>query len=242
MKWIKTDFKGTEVWAEVDEAGKPVVAGGRRAIRYKDTPGSKVYNASAAGVKDLGGEAKEIAAPSENGASGNAASGFGKAGTRTAAQTAAAATDARTRIDALPPGTILAFTDGACTDNPGPAGSGAVVRLASGRDVERSRALGEGTNNIAELTAIGMAMEILREEGVPRDAPIALFTDSSYAIGVLAKGWKAKANIGLIAELKRELVQWERLQLHWVAGHAGVKENERADELAGRGVEESKRR
>ena len=236
MKWIKADFKGTEVWAEVDEANKPVVAGGRRAIRYKDTPGSKVYNGTASAIRDLGGEAKEIAAPEPE------APSFGKAGTRSAAQTVAAATDARSRIDALPPGTVLVFTDGACMGNPGPAGSGAVVRISSDRVVERSRALGEGTNNIAELTAIGMAMEILREEGVPRDAPIALFTDSSYAIGVLAKGWKAKANVGLIAALKRELVQWERMKLHWVAGHAGVKENERADVLAGLGVEESKRR
>ena len=136
---------------------------------------------------------------------------------------------------------MLAFTDGACTGNPGPAGSGAVVKLSDGRTVEASRALGTATNNIGELTAIAMALDLLDQNDVTLAEPVAIFTDSQYAIGVLAKGWKAKANVELIAHIKARLRMRRATQLHWVAGHVGVVENERADELAREGVEESRR-
>ncbi|MFZ5475573.1 MAG: ribonuclease HI [Myxococcota bacterium] len=230
MRWIKARFKDADVWAEIDAAGKPVVKGGRRAIKYKEAPGAKVYSATASGVVD-GTEVIEDPG-------GGAAGGFGKAGTRTAAQTAAAATDAKARLAALPEGTVVAFSDGACTGNPGPAGSGAVVKLPDGRVLERHRALGLATNNIGELTAVRLALELLDEAGVAKDAPVALFTDSKYAIGVLTQGWKAQANRELIAELKRALAA-RPLSMSWVAGHAGIPLNERADELARRGVRES---
>ncbi|MES2639905.1 MAG: RNase H family protein [Myxococcota bacterium] len=269
MNWIEADFKGTKVWAEVDEAGKPVAEDGRRGIRYSDAPGSKVYRAAASAVKDLGSaprvmDAGTPAAPREPSAaagspsaptaprssaapagparSNGRGSGFGKAGTRTAAQSAAAATDAKARIGALPSGTILAFTDGACTGNPGPAGSGAVVKLPDGRVFERYKALGAGTNNIGELFAIQLALDLLKENGVDPSAPVSLFTDSQYSLGVLTKGWKAKANVELIASIKASLKAWKKLKIEWVAGHVGVAENERADALARKGVEESKRR
>ena len=70
---------------------------------------------------------------------------------------------------------------------------------------------------------------------------VALFTDSQYALGVLTKGWKAKANQELIAEVKAALRPWKQLTVEWVAGHVGVADNERADALARRGVEESRR-
>lgn len=236
MPWIEADFKDQVVWAEVDAAGAPIVQSGRRNIRYNDKPGAKVYSAGAAGVKDRGGPARELAESVAASKPASRGSGFGKAGTRTDAQTQAAAADAKERIAALPVGTILAFTDGACTGNPGPAGSGAVVKFAD-RTVERYRSLGEATNNIAELTAIGIALSVLEEEKIPADAGVAVFTDSSYARGVLTQGWKAKANVGLIGALKRALSARPGVTLHWVAGHAGVPENERADALARRGVE-----
>lgn len=268
MSWIQADFKGTKVWAEVDEAGRPVEAAGRRAIRYSDAPGAKVYKATAASVRDASGPVRALDAgvpadPSPRAASGSGAgsswgggagappqrppsrgrgSGFGSAGTRTAAQAAAAATDAKARIAALPAGTVLAFTDGACTGNPGPAGSGAVVRLPDGRVFERHAACGMATNNVGELTAVGLALELLAENAVDPSAPVALFTDSQYALGVLTKGWKAKANTELIEGLRRALKPWKNLSIEWVAGHVGVADNERADVLARKGVEESRRR
>jgi ribonuclease HI len=251
MKWARADFRGQQVWAEVDEAGAPVVSGGRRAIRYSDGEGAKLYRAGAADVHDRGGVARTLpegvaATPSTGGAErpsarGGRGSGFGSANTRTAGQAGAAAADARARIAALPPETVLAFTDGACTGNPGPAGSGVVVRLPDGRVIEASRALGRATNNIGELTAIDMALEVLEREGVATDARVAVFTDSTYAIGVLTKGWKAKANVELIADLKARLRAWRNAEVHWVAGHVGVAENERADALAREGVEQSRR-
>ena len=251
MKWVRADFRGQQVWAEVDEAGAPVVAGGRRAIRYSDGEGAKVYRAGASDVRDRAGGARALpegvaAAPSAKGSSPARAgsgrgSGFGSANTRTAGQAGAAAADARARIAALPAETVLAFTDGACTGNPGPAGSGVVVKLPDGRVREASRALGRATNNIGELTAIDMALELLEAEGVAQEARVALFTDSTYAIGVLTQGWKAKANAELIAGIKVRLRAWRNAEVHWVAGHVGVAENERADALAREGVEQSRR-
>lgn len=253
MKWTRAVFRGQQVWAESDMAGTPHIDGGRRAIRYSDAAGATIYRATARDVRDAGGAALVLpdgvaATPKPAGASTSSAtrssgrgSGFGSANTRSSAQADAAATDARTRIAALPAGTVLAFTDGACTGNPGPAGSGAVVKLADGRTVEASRALGSATNNIGELTAIAMALDLLDQHDVTLAAPVAIFTDSQYAIGVLAKGWKAKANVELIADIKARLKSRRATQLHWVAGHVGVAENERADELAREGVEESRR-
>ena len=59
-----------------------------------------------------------------------------------------------------------------------------------------------------------------------------MHTDSQYAIGVLTKGWKAKANQQLILRIKERMTQVKQLKLVYVPGHAGVPLNERADELA----------
>lgn len=244
--WKRATFKGKEVWAEVDATGRPVVDGGRRRVRYSDKPGATVYRAGASGIEDGAAPAVELpdgeaAVDREAAKPPGRGSGFGSAGTRTAGQAAAAAADARTRLAELPPGTIVAFTDGACSGNPGPTGSGAVLRFPDGRTVERHRAVGEGTNNVGELVAIGMALSMLEEEGVPPGAAVAVFTDSSYARGVLTQGWKATANKGLIAAIKRALAARPGAKVHWVAGHVGIAENERADALARKGVEESRR-
>lgn len=123
--------------------------------------------------------------------------------------------------------TIHVWTDGACTGNPGPMGLG-VVLLSGERRKEISEYLGEGTNNIAELTAILRGLEAIKSPG----RPVVVYSDSSYAIGVLSKGWKAKANVELIAAIKQEMRRFPRLSFVKVAGHAGVPENERCDELA----------
>lgn len=128
---------------------------------------------------------------------------------------------------------VLAFCDGACSGNPGPAGLGAVM-LWDDQRREISEYLGEATNNIAELYAILRVVE-----GVP-DATrsLRIFTDSSYSIGVLTKGWKAKANVELIAKIKKALAKHSNVSLVHVKGHAGVELNEVADQLAVRAVED----
>ncbi|MCB9664996.1 MAG: reverse transcriptase-like protein [Alphaproteobacteria bacterium] len=207
-------------------------------MRYSDAPGAKVYNGGAERLSDVRGEVVELADAAPAGAKGKAfaASGFGSAGSRSKAQAAAAAEAASSLVASLPAGTAIAFTDGGCKGNPGPAGSGVRLELPDGRVAEASRALGVATNNVAELTAVGIALELLAEAGLPPDAPVALLSDSQYAHGVLQKGWKAKANAELIADLRTRLKARPGVVFHWVAGHAGVAGNERADALATDGV------
>ncbi|MCP4602938.1 MAG: ribonuclease HI [Proteobacteria bacterium] len=124
--------------------------------------------------------------------------------------------------------TIVAYTDGACIGNPGPAGLGYVITFPDGRQIKRGEPLGQGTNNIAELTAIARVLDLIER---PTD-PVVIHTDSKYAIGVLILGWKAKANQKLIHQIKKNLARFPRLELRKVKGHAGVPENELVDDLA----------
>ena len=128
--------------------------------------------------------------------------------------------------------TIVAFCDGATKGNPGPSGAGALVRVGDEQTVEIGRHIGQGTNNIAELTAIGVVLEVLERLEIRPDQPVTIFTDSKYSIGVLSQNWKAKANRELILTLKKELAKWPNVRFSWVAGHSGIAGNERADELA----------
>ena len=138
---------------------------------------------------------------------------------------------------APPEGVILVFTDGACFGNPGPAGLGFILAFGEHRK-EVSRYLGEGTNNIAELSAIHDALESIQR----REVPVRIYTDSSYAIGVLTKGWKAKANQALIADIRVLMEGFEDLAIEKVKGHAGHPLNERADELAREAIEQAQQR
>jgi ribonuclease HI len=97
----------------------------------------------------------------------------------------------------------------------------------AGKTHEGLEYLGMATNNVAELTAILRAVEWL-----PQGAGAAVVhTDSQYAIGVLQKGWKAKANGELVAKAKLAVTE-RQARLVYVPGHAGVPLNERADALA----------
>jgi len=243
VAWVRARFKGKDIWAEVGADGVLLAQGGRTPIRYSDKAGAKVYRAGLSRIEVVDRTPVSL----EAGVSADAAkakksrgSGFGSAGTRTAGQAAAAKQDARTRIDALPETTHIVFTDGACQGNPGPAGAGAVVKLADGRVLEDSRALGIATNNVGELTAVDMALDLLEGAGVAKEAEIALFTDSKYTLGVLTQGWKAKANRELILGLRERLASWPNFEIQWVAGHVGLPENERADALAVQGREASR--
>ena len=131
-----------------------------------------------------------------------------------------------------PESTVQLWTDGACTGNPGPAGAGVLYRY---QGVERvlSEYLGEGTNNIAELTAILRGLEMVDDTTLSVD----VMTDSSYCIGLLTKGWKAKANQALVATLRGKMAQFSDVRMVKVKGHAGIPDNERADELARQAVE-----
>ncbi|MEL7369130.1 MAG: RNase H family protein [Myxococcota bacterium] len=250
MGWRKATFKDQTVWVEVDGAGEPKVEGGRVPIRYQARPSAKVYRAGVgrvtvepgAPIEELAeGESADAGGKSpRSGASGGKAgrgSGFGKAGTRTAAQAAMAADAARAQIESLRGEAIIAFSDGACRGNPGVAGSGAMIELPDGRRFEGSKHLGRATNNIAELTAVDLVLDLLEDAGVDASKRVAIFSDSSYTNGVLVKNWKAKANQELIANLRLRLKDWPNVEIVWIAGHAGIDGNERADTLANRGAD-----
>jgi ribonuclease HI len=243
MPWMAARFKGKDVWVETDAAGAPAAEKGRVAMRYSDKAGAKLYRASVANVDVMKTttpvelpDGTSADAAKKAAAKGKRGSGFGKAGTRSKGQAAMARADAKEKLAALSAETHRIFTDGGCRGNPGPAGSGVRAELADGRVAEVSRSLGRGTNNIAELTAIAIALDLLDEADVPADAPVAVFSDSDYANGVLTRGWKAKKNTELILGLRERLKARPGVEIVWVAGHAGIAGNERADALATQGV------
>lgn len=242
MKWRRASFNGNRVWVAVGDDGHPAAADGRVPVRYNERPGATVYRAGAARVQvepngpivELDGGTSADDAPKK--AAASKGSGFGSAGTRTKQQAALARDAAKALLASLGPEVVRAFSDGSCRGNPGPAGCGAVVVLPDGRRGEASQSLGVATNNVGELCAVGLALDLLEEAKVPRSSPIALFSDSSYTNGVLTLGWKAKANTDIVDDLRARLKQWPGLVFHWVAGHVGIAENERADALANDGV------
>jgi ribonuclease HI len=132
-----------------------------------------------------------------------------------------------TAIPKAPKDAIIAYADGACSGNPGPAGLGIVV-VDGTIKTEVSEHIGQGTNNIAELVAIERVLDTVTD----KMRPLVIHTDSAYAIGVLSKGWKAKANIPLIERVRERLAKRPGTTLVHVRGHAGIELNERADELA----------
>ena len=245
MNWCEAKFKGKKVWVAVDSDGMPDAAGGRVPMRYSNKEGATIYKGGTSGIMLVDG-AKPTSMPdgvdadsrpkkAKTGA--KKGSGFGKAGTRTAAQAAMAAGAFRELLASLPETTVRAYTDGGCKGNPGPAGAGARVELPDGRIGEACASLGRGTNNIAELAAVGLAMDLLESKDVDRQTAVALFSDSSYTNGVLVKNWKAKKNTELIMGLRERLKAWPNLTIYWVAGHVGVAGNERADRLADAGIQ-----
>ena len=144
--------------------------------------------------------------------------------------------------------TITIWTDGACSGNPGPGGWGAILRL-QGADRELSGGEPATTNNRMELTAAISALRTLDE---PSDVDI--HTDSQYVRGGIT-GWMAgwKRNGWRTADKKpvKNIELWQQLDAaaarhtirwHWVKGHAGHPMNERADELARRGMAQFLRR
>ena len=142
------------------------------------------------------------------------------------------------------PEKVYAYTDGACRGNPGPGGWGVLLKYAE-REKELYGGERQTTNNRMELTAAIQALESLT-----RRCEVCVITDSVYvAKGIsewlpnwVKRGWKT-AN----KEPVKNVDLWQRLEAarlnhhvewKWVKGHAGHVENERADRLANKGVDE----
>jgi len=140
--------------------------------------------------------------------------------------------------EGIPEGAVVAWTDGACTGNPGPAGIGVVLKSGEHRR-EISEYLGRATNNVAELTAILRALQALKP---PVRRPVFVLTDSTYAIGILTRPWKVQANRELVAEIRARIAELPEVTFRKVPGHSGVADNERADALARAAIEQAVRR
>jgi ribonuclease HI len=140
---------------------------------------------------------------------------------------------------------VEAFTDGACRGNPGPGGWGVVLRYGN-HERELSGGEPDTTNNRMELTAAIRALEALSER-----CSVDVFTDSTYVRSGITEwlpAWKVRGwrTAGRKPVKNRDL--WQRLselvgdhdvRWHWVKGHAGHPENERADALANTGLEQA---
>jgi len=140
--------------------------------------------------------------------------------------------------------TVEIFTDGACRGNPGPGGWGALLRYG---DNERSLCGGEHetTNNRMELMAVIKGLAALQ-----RPCDVKITSDSTYVLKGIQewmpnwkkKGWKTASkkpvkNVDLWQQLD-QLVELHTIDWQWVKGHSGHAENEIADQLANRGIDE----
>jgi ribonuclease HI len=125
---------------------------------------------------------------------------------------------------------LLAWCDGSGVPTDKVVGAGAVVKAADGSvSVERSWSCGPGTNNVAEITGISLALATCSR----MDLPIKLYADSKYALGVVSNpSWTPKANLKLVKEAQA-LAMFRSVRFEHVRGHAGNEGNERADKLAG---------
>ena len=141
--------------------------------------------------------------------------------------------------------TVYLFTDGACKGNPGAGGWGVLLRYG-GHEKELFGGEAQTTNNRMELTAVLSGLKTLN-----RPCDVVICTDSQYVKNGMESwihnwkknGWKTAGrqpvkNADLWQQLDEQVAR-HRVRWQWVKGHAGHAENERADALANRGVEQS---
>jgi ribonuclease HI len=132
-----------------------------------------------------------------------------------------------------------AWVDGSGGAADGPAAIG-VVLVADGAIVcEASEAIGIGSNNVAEVRAVGRALALAYAVGRSREAAVLVRSDSAFAIGACTPGstWRLRSNPALTElclAVRAEAARWPNLAFHHVPGHANAGLNPRADRLAGR--------
>ena len=139
-------------------------------------------------------------------------------------------------------GVVEIYSDGACRGNPGPGGWGAIVRF-NGAEKELLGGEAATTNNRMEMTAVIRALEALEQPSRVR-----VYTDSQYVqkgISEWIRSWKRRDWKTADKKPVKNVDLWKRLdqlnaahkvEWHWVKGHAGHPENERADLLANQGI------
>lgn len=207
-------FKGHKVYLHVDDQENPVIHDGKLLIKYQLNHDYE-YRVSPEAVKPI--DPNQLKLKKKK----------GPKKLKRSSQT----------VSFVPEdGIITIYTDGASSGNPGPSGIGIHFRYGD-KEKEISKYIGNATNNIAELTAIKVALKSLKTT----DIPVRLHTDSQYCYGLLMLGWKPKMNKNLVNEIRTLIKKFKDLKIIKVEGHAGVPDNERADQLARTAIEKSKK-
>jgi len=212
--WTRMWFKANKVWMAVDAQGKPVTRDGKVLIKYQLKQDYEYW------VKQNNVSPIDAPPPKTKPRPKNK--------TRTKKSEAGqASAESSAGCESATQDTVCVFTDGASSGNPGPSGIGVVLQYG-GYEKEISVFIGNATNNIAELKAIQAGLQALKS----RELPVRLFTDSSYAFGLLVLNWKARKNQELVDSIKKTITQFKDLKIIKVKGHAGHAGNEKADSLA----------
>jgi len=205
--WERMKFKQNKVWLAMDQNGKPIEKKGKVLIKYQLDQDYE-YWVNKSGVKPI-----DSSQPEKRG--------------RKKKSKKKQETKSDQLKETISPDTICIFTDGASSGNPGPSGIGILLRFGK-YEKEISKYIGNATNNIAELEAIKTGLLELKKTNLP----VRIFTDSSYAYGMLILGWKPKKNSKLIKSIKDIMLKFNNLKLIKVKGHGNIEGNERADFLA----------
>ncbi len=204
--WKRMQFKKNKVWVATDGSKKLLVKNGKVLIKYQLKQDYEYW------------VHEQNVGPIDTGQS--KISGNNKPAKKRTVKT-------KPFKEPIPHDTVCIFTDGASSGNPGPSGVGVLLKFGE-HEKEISKYIGIATNNIAELEAIRTGLLELKKS----DMPVRIYTDSSYAYGLLALGWKARANQDLVKTIRETISKFKDLKLIKVKGHAGHNENERADFLA----------
>lgn len=208
LSWERMGFKGNKVWQAFEKNGEPLSKNGKFLIKYQLNQDYE-YWINKKNIQPL----NELKKRDNEKSSKNKKIGHPK-------------NNPNYNHDEFEHAICL-YTDGAASGNPGPSGIGVLLRFKE-YEKEISEYIGDATNNIAELKAIEAGLSLLKNNKIP----VVVFTDSTYSIGVLALGWKAKKNQELVKRIKKKISEFKDIKFIKVKGHSGMPENERADYLA----------
>lgn len=205
--WKRMSFKGNKVWVPVDKNGDFIIENGKILIKY-NLEQDYEYRVKPESLKSAD---PENLVPKK----------------KKQSKKKSDLPETSTAFSADTPDVIHVFTDGASSGNPGPSGIGIYLKYNE-HEKKISRYTGNGTNNIAELMAIKTALETITNKTLP----VRLYTDSSYALGLLTQGWKPKKNKEIVEGIINLQKDFTDLKYIKVKGHAGIEGNEIADDLA----------
>ena len=224
INWKRMVFKKNKVWLATDQDQKPVTKNGKVLIRYQLDQDYEYWVLSK-NIKPV--DSLQRKEKTEKGEKSTRKS--------TKQKNAKTKSDTKFLVETSCDDAITIYTDGASAGNPGPSGIGVVLSFGK-HEKEISRYIGITTNNMAELEAIRSGLMAVKNSNLP----VRVFTDSSYAYGVLTQGWKAKKNQDIIESIKKILSKFNDLKFIKVKGHAGIEGNERADFLATSAIKKAK--